>query len=559
MTFMNRPLFLRLIIFNCWMQAVLLLIGVTAAFPQTISGSGADPFVHDKFLRIHRLLNTQHIALQSGVHEVTEASPAQLVFDEDWRRLQAERPTQRRFLRTAGELSLLLIGGTIWYWSDQDFNSPDWDLDPTLDSLWQAIKGDAVRFDSNEFKTNVVNHPFTGAAYYMVARSNGYTFLESFLFTLAASSVWEYFIEYLEQVSINDQAFSPVGGTVVGEVLYQLGEFFTTSADNRTNGILKWVFGAAQNYHRWRDGNTATHATSVDRFGFRNDIWHQFGLFSGVGTADHNVIGELGLESQIIALPGYGTREGDVSSFLNGTLFTQMRLRTSFSGTGLQDLSLLMKVMFMGYFRQHLTRMQGGALNGYSLFIGPTSAFELHQHDWLEPSIDDAYGIVNILGPSVDLAYYRAALRLRLTMDVYGDFAAVRAFAIDAFKEVGSVESAKLVLRENDYYFALGVTARARAALSYDHLQLGVSGRYSYYDSIEGLDRKEEEIINDVETTDEIASVRTWLSYDLAADLIKIAFSYERLWRSGTASSGTIRASESDSEDRFLGSLSFLF
>jgi Domain of unknown function (DUF3943) len=495
----------------------------------------------------------------SAAPDITQANPAQLAFDEEWERYQNASPRQRHPLRTTGELFLLLAGGTAWYWAQQDFNRRDWDLDPSLESLYDKLTGEAVRLDDNSIYTNIFNHPFTGAGYYLAARSNGYTALESFLFTLAASTVWEYLAEYLELVSINDQVFSPVGGTVVGEVVYQLGEFFTTSADTKANRILKWGFGAAQNFHRWLDGTPVQRAASTDRFGFRDDIWHQFPVFGGFGVAGDTFIAEIGIESQIIHLPGYGTRPGKVSAYIGAPVFTQLRFHSSINADGFQDVSLFMKAMLLGYFRQHLTPLQNGMVSGYSLIIGPVTAYELNMHDWSETDIDDVYGIIHILGPSMDLLYARSALHLRLTIDFTGDFAAIHAFAIDAFEQVGSLEFAKSVLQEEDYYYALGLTARAQATLTYGGLEVGVSGRYSYYDSIEGLDRREEDITNDVRTTDTVASVRTWLGYNIVNDFIQATFSYERRWRSGTASDGTVKANASETENRFLGSLRLLF
>ena len=486
-------------------------------------------------------------------------NPAQADFDNEWEHYKNPLPRQRHLLRTSSELALLLVVGTGWYWLQQDDNSRDWDLDPTLESLWKKITGEAVRLDDNRVYTNIFNHPFTGAGYYLAARSNGYTAFESFLFTLAASTVWEYFIEYLEMVSLNDQVFSPIGGTVLGEVFYQLGEFFTTSADTKTNRILKWAFGAPQNFHRGLDGTSMPRATSTDRFGFRNDIWHQFSLFGGVGVAGDTMIGEIGVESQIIHLPGYGTRPGQVSGFIDDTMFTQLRVGASFSASGLQDVSVFLKVMLFGYFHQHLTRMQNDMLSGYSLLIGPVTAYELNTHDWSETGSNDVYGIIHILGPSMHLLYTQNTLHLRLIMDFSGDFAAIHAFAVDAFEQVGSLEFAKSVLREEQYYYAFGLTARAQATLTYGGLEVGVSGRYSYYNSIEGLDRRQEDITNDVRTTDTIGSLRTWLAYKIVDDFLHMTFSYERRWRSGTASDGTVSVSEAETERRFLGALLFRF
>lgn len=489
-----------------------------------------------------------------------ESQPStQSAFEEDWKRYQEERPTQRHFARSMTEIGLLLSAGAVWYWSNQDRNSGDWELKPTLGDVWKKLSGRALNFDNNRIYTNTFNHPFSGAVFYLSPRSNGYGAFDSFLFTLGASSVWEYLIEYPEKVSLNDQVFSSVGATAIGESIYQLGEFFSTSADNTSNGILKWILGAPQNFHRFLDGKPAKHANLVDGSGFRNDIWHQFELSSGVGSAGNRRVSEFGLETQIVHLPGYGRRAGKASFLADETTFSQMRLRIAIAEGRTQHLSAFMKAMFLGYYRQDFTRSPSGGLRGYSLLIGPASAFSLSRHVWSRTGTKDVRGIVNMLGPAMELAYQRDALRLRLTLDAYADLAAMHAFAGRAYRQVGSLNFAKSVLRARGYVHYLGLTTRARATLSYKQLELGASARYSYYDSIEGLDRWQDSVTEEVTTVDQLATLRTWLSRSFVNDQMRLGISYERPWRSGTASNGNLEVSNTEAEDRFIGSVLLRF
>lgn len=458
-----------------------------------------------------------------------------------------------------GELALLLALGTAWYWAQQDVNSRDWDFDVSWESWRDKFTGDAVRLDDNPITTNIVGHPVADAGYYLVARANGYAPLESFLFTLAASAVWEYLLEFREVVSLNDQVFTPVGGTVIGEVVYQLGEFFTRSADTPATRLLAWVFGAAQNVHRWWDGTPAARAALTDRFGFRDDRWHQFDLSSGVGVAADTGIVELGLETQIFHLLEAGARPGHVSTFLDRLVFTQMFVQASLDAGGLQDLSLFLKATLFGYAHQRRTHVQPGRARGVRVVLGPATAFEFNTHTWSATGIEDIYGITHLLGPSLDLVYDAGALRLRLTLDGYGDFAAIRAFALDAFTQVGSLQFAKAVLRSRQYYYAIGLTTRAQATLTAGGLEVGVSGRYSAYDSIEGVDRRQEEITNDVQTTDTVGAVHLWMGYALGSDVLHVAVSYERRWRAGRASDSHVTVRVSATEDRILGALRMRF
>ena len=95
--------------------------------------------------------------------------------------------------------------------------------------------------------------------------------------------------------------------------------------------------------------------------------------------------------------------------------------------------------------------------------------------------------------------------------------------------------------------------------MTYKQLELGASARYSYYDSIEGLDRKQFAVVNDVTTVDQVASVRTWLAHSIVSDWMKLRISYERPWRSGTASNGVLKVSNTEAEDRFVGSVLLRF
>jgi hypothetical protein len=244
---------------------------------------------------------------------------------------------------------------------------------------------------------------------------------------------------------------------------------------------------------------------------------------------------------------------------LTRTLFTQLHFSSSFNAGGLQDLSVFMNALLLGYYHQKLSRDADGTLRGASFILGSVLGYELSSHDWRETGIDDRYAMVHILGPRLDLAIWCQGTRLRLTLDASGDFAAITAFALDAFRKVGTTEFAKEVLDERGYYFALGFTTRLQVTFNTRAVEVGAGGRYSYYDSIEGLDRHEEEITQDVDTTDEIASVRIWMAHNLFNSLMQFTLSYEKLWRSGTASGGSMSAHASETEDRFLGSLRFLF
>ena len=126
------------------------------------------------------------------------------------------------FWRTMGEMMVLNSFGLMNYFLVQrDDNMVDWEYQPTPDGFKKKMT-DGWSLDTNNFRTNSLYHIYSGVIYYQAARSNNYEPFASFVWTLAASTFWEYIGEYREQVSTNDQIFTPMGGVIFGEGLRQL-------------------------------------------------------------------------------------------------------------------------------------------------------------------------------------------------------------------------------------------------------------------------------------------------------------------------------------------------
>lgn len=59
-------------------------------------------------------------------------------------------------------------------------------------STWKYNIKHGFEWDVDRFGINFIGHPHTGNYYYNIARSNGYSFYESFPFVVGGSLVWEY-------------------------------------------------------------------------------------------------------------------------------------------------------------------------------------------------------------------------------------------------------------------------------------------------------------------------------------------------------------------------------
>jgi len=83
--------------------------------------------------------------------------------------------------------------------------------------------GDGFEWDYDTFVTNQLGHPYHGAMFYTLARTNGLGFFESTLYTSLGSYFWEVFMES-NHPSTNDMIMTSFGGVTLGEALYRMAE-----------------------------------------------------------------------------------------------------------------------------------------------------------------------------------------------------------------------------------------------------------------------------------------------------------------------------------------------
>lgn len=97
--------------------------------------------------------------------------------------------------------------------------------DMSLAKRWynHVIK-DGPEWDHDKFIFNYVLHPYAGAVYFMSARSCGYGFWRSMLYSTIISNIgWEFGIEaFMERPSYQDLFITPVIGSCLGEVFYHV-------------------------------------------------------------------------------------------------------------------------------------------------------------------------------------------------------------------------------------------------------------------------------------------------------------------------------------------------
>ena len=90
-------------------------------------------------------------------------------------------------------------------------------------------------WDTDRFGINFIGHPYSGTLSYNAARSNGYSYWQSFPFAVGGSIMWEYFGENTLP-SYNDIINTPVNGTFLGEIFYRIS---SNILDDRARGVQR--------------------------------------------------------------------------------------------------------------------------------------------------------------------------------------------------------------------------------------------------------------------------------------------------------------------------------
>jgi hypothetical protein len=458
--------------------------------------------------------------------------------------LDQERP--RHVGRSAIESAAALGGWTIWYWRDLDFNARDWQLHWDVPSWKRKLTGfDAVRLDQNTFDTNARDHPLAGMAAYHIARGNGLGAGTSVIVTFGSAVVWEYLIEFKELVALNDLVENPAGGFALGEPLYQLGEFFQRGSPTLFNRALAGALSPVASMNDWVDGRVRPRE-AVDALGFTREVWHRFQLTSAFGatTYDRGVSRggtDIGAGADLVMLRGYGN-PGSFARRVRPGDFSLVSTELETGPAGVVGGTALTHTSVLGRYWQRLARDAGGRLHGTGFLLGLGSGFEYWAHDRL--SGRDFLVAMNLLGPMWELTGRRDGVRLRWRGQVLGDFAMVKSLAFEGLMPPTSGEvyhpgdyggDFPGPLGAHGYYHALGVTAGTRLELEYWGWDAGAQARGDHFDSIEGLDRFQEELTRDLHLIDRRLTTRLWLGVRPWGRWARVGAGLDWHWRQGLA------------------------
>lgn len=150
----------------------------------------------------------------------------------------------KRFWAGAGELMLAQLG-------------PHFYNARVRDAVWakvsvQSIKNNLTypwQWDENHFVNNQFSHPYHGSLYYNAARTNGYSFWESFAWPFVGSAMWEIAGEAWAPAP-NDLLNTSFGGVVLGETLFRLSSLALDNTATGSERVFREIGGFVLNPFR---------------------------------------------------------------------------------------------------------------------------------------------------------------------------------------------------------------------------------------------------------------------------------------------------------------------
>jgi hypothetical protein len=460
----------------------------------------------------------------------------------------------KRFKRALLVDAALLIPNSIKYWIKYSDWIEDWQFELTWeDQKKRFFSLDAYLFDSNPFVTNWT-HTVAGAVYYDFARYHRLNKLESTLFMLGSSMWWEYITEWREVISVGDNICSGVAGITIGEPLYWIGSYFTQKK-GLGNTILGFIFNPIVGINDLLDNKKHMSLLNLQRFP-RPD----FNLFFGpqMVSDSENDSGSTrffsGLSIRYYTIEGYG-ESGKQNRYIKSTLFSEFQADVSLGVNTLEEYSFFTRSILFGQFRQNLKQHSDNKLSGHNLILGAATAFDYYKknstryYDKGEYHYDftggeeapqpvefsDKIAIMNLIGPVAEFSHYSDQFKFRTSVSAYLDFALVTSMAINKYSSLYDLYDPRIktTLSYYGYYYAFGFTVFSDMDLIYGNIKLSGKLKYHWFDSIEGLDRFQEDMEDDSNVSDTRLMAKIGLGFSLPDSPITLQIAYEYIDRKG--------------------------
>ena len=203
-------------------------------------------------------------------------------------------------------------------------------------SIRRNLRGPWV-VDDDPFEINQFLHPYQGAMYHGIARSNGLGYWPSAAYTFAGSALWEIAGEATPP-SRNDQIASGVAGSFLGEPLFRISRLLLERADDRP-GLWRTIGSVLASpptglNHLLVGAPAASRSPDAVPF---SDIRVQFGT-SAIVTGPSRSVSSLALNRPSLELSMDYGYPGNVN-YRHERPFDYFRIESSVSADGMEQLS----------------------------------------------------------------------------------------------------------------------------------------------------------------------------------------------------------------------------
>ena len=203
-------------------------------------------------------------------------------------------------------------------------------------SIRRNLRGPWV-VDDDPFEINQFLHPYQGAMYHGIARSNGLGYWPSVAYTFAGSALWEIAGE-TSPPSRNDQIASGIAGSFLGEPLFRISRLLLERSDERP-GVWRMLGSVLASppagINHLLVGNPAGSFTP-DAVPFA-DIRVQFGT-TATATGHSRPLSSLALNRpRLVMSMDYGYPGN--ASYRHERPFDYFRIESSVSAEGIKHLS----------------------------------------------------------------------------------------------------------------------------------------------------------------------------------------------------------------------------
>jgi len=213
-------------------------------------------------------------------------------------------------------------------------NPANYEVTPA--SIRRNLRGPWV-VDDDPFEINQFLHPYQGAMYHGIARSNGLSYWPSVAYTFAGSALWEIAGETTPP-SRNDQIASGIAGSFLGEPLFRISRLLLERADHGPGAwrtLASVLASPPAGINHALVGNPEG-SLAPDAVPF-SDIRVQLGT-SATATGRSRLISPRALHRPRLALSmdyGYPGNAG----YRHQRPFDYFRIDSSFSAEGMEQLS----------------------------------------------------------------------------------------------------------------------------------------------------------------------------------------------------------------------------